>query len=108
MFIHFRGDLYSVVMMPNLRVSIQNDGFVYHAPYSQFEVFCNLDLHDFPFDEQICKIQVRNWNIPSNLQHFALFGTRPIKKVDWVDGHLWDVPVFWANISTSSPDWEEV
>ena len=42
-------------------VRINNTGDVIYSPQIRFATYCALDLSFFPFDTQICQIQLINW-----------------------------------------------
>ncbi|KAK3788231.1 hypothetical protein RRG08_029027 [Elysia crispata] len=55
-------------------VSVHSSGFTSWIPGSIFDVFCKLDLSNYPFDEQLCNIEMilMNFNL-SELQFKSIF-----------------------------------
>ncbi|RUS84311.1 hypothetical protein EGW08_007905, partial [Elysia chlorotica] len=51
-------------------MNVYNNGFTVWVPGSIFVVFCKLDLSKYPFDEQICRIEMVLMNFDSSKVRF--------------------------------------
>ena len=98
-----RDNVYSTMMMSNMRTRLKSNGETMHGPVGVFAVFCDLNLTNFPFDSQICSLRFRNWQIPSELQHFTLYETETVSAfkltgIDSIKHPLWVVSDLKARI----------
>lgn len=57
MFVSFRADELAPDFL-RIRALLSHDGHVHWEPGSIFTTTCDIDIRYFPFDEQICPIQI--------------------------------------------------
>ncbi|ESO99071.1 hypothetical protein LOTGIDRAFT_64863, partial [Lottia gigantea] len=71
-------------------VTIYQDGVVVWQPRKKFEVFCNIKVRYFPFDEQICKIQF----FPMKHFYFEVLlkeASNSVQKVFYIENGEWEM-----------------
>ncbi|XP_069116920.1 neuronal acetylcholine receptor subunit alpha-6-like [Argopecten irradians] len=78
-------DSFQALSDKNLKVRIQNDGFVQWQPGGLIDVKCDPDVRHFPFDFQTCSIQFAPWGYSRN--EVALKPAKPNITLDFYEPH---------------------
>ena len=53
---------------------VSSDGTVFAVPRVQVETFCELDLSQFPYDQQQCKLTIGSWTYDGSKASFLCVG----------------------------------
>jgi hypothetical protein len=60
-----------ILTVSDMQVQVQNDGTVTFYPGDSFTFTCDIDSSHFPFDTQVCKMDMLSWGHSVSTMRFT-------------------------------------
>ena len=79
---------------PDTQLEVEHDGRIVWHTWQSYESACAIDVTDFPFDNQSCKMEFGSWTHTLKYVDLTLAyptGINLISNIDYKDSCLWDV-----------------
>ncbi|CAJ0941836.1 unnamed protein product, partial [Mesorhabditis belari] len=83
------------------RVSIFNDGRVRYSMYGQFVNICDMRVDRFPYDTQICQVNIGPWTYRLEQVHITSVPAHPLSNGDYAGNSEWELTNATSGVHTS-------